>query len=173
MRGISNISISLGMQSMSRFYSCRQCQYRVLSIPLSSSCSSASHPSKQRGQDRQCENDDVHGGSPSDVLAPVRHSYKKCWRQLASKLPLSSSGSRAGGNTRSSYSLHAVVPLINIFFCPLLALRISPGPTAQYIPGRQTNFASNTPKRDRVHRRSSARACAFRFVSTIRPKVKS
>lgn len=90
--------------------------------------------------------------------------------------PLSSSGSRAGGNTRSSYSLHAVVPLINIFFCPLLALRIlriSPGPTAQYMPGRQTNFASNIPKRDRVHRRSSARACAFRFVSTIRPKVKS
>lgn len=113
MRSISNISISLGMPSTSRFYSCRQCQYRVLSIPLSSSCSSASHPSRQRGQDRQCENDDVHGGSPSDVLAPVRHSYKKCWHQLASKLPPVEFGVKGGGNTRSSYSLHAVVPLIN------------------------------------------------------------
>lgn len=84
--------------------------------------------------------------------------------------PLSSSGSRAGGNTRSSYSLHAVVPLINIFFCPLLALRISPGPTAQYMPGRQTNFASNIPKRDRVHRRSSARACAFLSSPRFGPK---
>lgn len=142
MRGISNISISLGMQSMSRFYSCRQCQYRVLSIPLSSSCSSASHPSKQRGQDRQCENDDVHGGSPSDVLAPVRHSYKKCWRQLASKLPLSSSGSRAGGNTRSSYSLHAVVPLINIFFALFWLLESRLGQQHSiYLVGRQTSRA--------------------------------
>lgn len=144
------------------------CQYRVFSVPLSSSCSSASHPSKQRGQDRQCENDDVHGESPSDGLAPVRHSYKRCWHQPASKLPPCRVRGQGRGGTREAPILY--MQSLSLFLVPRM-IRLGQQ-HSRYIH-RQTNFAGNINKRDRARRRSSARACAFRFVSTIRFKLKS
>lgn len=169
--GISNISISisLGIPNTTRPVSCRQCQ--GLSVPLSSCCWASLNPSQQRGQDRQCENDHVHGGSPSDVPVPVtvRHSYKS-----AGISQLASSPCRGRGQGRGEHAklLFSTCSASHSF---LGSQKYSAGPTAQYTsalvdadkPGEQYNT------RDRGHRECSARACAFRFVSTIRLKVKS
>lgn len=105
------------------------------------------------------------------MLAPVRHSYKSAGiNQLASS-PLSSSGSRAGGTREAPILYMRCLSLFSwfpeFFDGPNSTVYLTVGPVEADKLREQYN------KRDRARRGSSARACAFRFVSTIRLKVKS